>query len=89
MGLMSLIPLGAEPNHPAAILVFWPIILIVETPLAWVVMLRLMLANPLNSLIQKVAERVGFEPTLAFAKTVFKTVAINHSTTSPLLCRSL
>jgi hypothetical protein len=29
------------------------------------------------------AERVGFEPTLAFAKPVFKTGAINHSTTSP------
>ena len=29
------------------------------------------------------AERVGFEPTLGYPKPVFKTGAINHSTTSP------
>jgi hypothetical protein len=29
------------------------------------------------------AEGVGFEPTFAFAKTVFKTVAIVHSATPP------
>jgi hypothetical protein len=29
------------------------------------------------------AEGVGFEPTLACAKTVFKTVAIVHSATPP------
>jgi hypothetical protein len=28
-------------------------------------------------------ERVGFEPTEAFTSPVFKTGAINHSTTSP------
>ena len=30
------------------------------------------------------AERVGFEPTRTFALPVFKTGAINHSTTSPV-----
>jgi hypothetical protein len=30
------------------------------------------------------AEGVGFEPTFAFTKTVFKTVAIVHSATPPL-----
>ena len=29
------------------------------------------------------AERVGFEPTEAFTSLVFKTRALNHSTTSP------
>jgi hypothetical protein len=29
------------------------------------------------------AEGVGFEPTFAFTKTVFKTVAIVHSATPP------
>jgi hypothetical protein len=29
------------------------------------------------------AEKEGFEPPLRFRKTVFKTVAINHSATSP------
>jgi hypothetical protein len=29
------------------------------------------------------AERVGFEPTVRFRTPVFKTGAINHSTTSP------
>ena len=31
----------------------------------------------------KVAERVGFEPTVACATSVFKTDAIDHSATSP------
>jgi hypothetical protein len=41
------------------------------------------------------AEGVGFEPTRAFALPVFKTGAINHSTTppvtfvTPLLCHWL
>ena len=30
------------------------------------------------------AERVGFEPTDAFTSTVFKTVALSHSATSPI-----
>ncbi len=30
------------------------------------------------------AERVGFEPTEACTSAVFKTVALNHSATSPL-----
>ncbi len=29
------------------------------------------------------AERVGFEPTGAYAPAVFKTAALNHSTISP------
>ena len=33
--------------------------------------------------VSVVAERVGFEPTRACALPVFKTGAINHSTTSP------
>ena len=33
------------------------------------------------------AEGVGFEPTRAFALPVFKTGAINHSTTPPERCR--
>ncbi len=32
---------------------------------------------------RRLAERVGFEPTLGYPKPVFKTGAINHSTTSP------
>ena len=30
-------------------------------------------------------EEVGFEPTFAFTKTVFKTAAFNHSATPPCL----
>ncbi len=36
---------------------------------------------------EKVAEGVGFEPTDAFASAVFKTAAINHSTTPPEMDR--
>jgi hypothetical protein len=32
------------------------------------------------------AERVGFEPTEAYASSVFKTDAIDHSATSPGCC---
>ena len=32
------------------------------------------------------AEGVGFEPTFAFAKAVFKTAAIVHSATPPGVC---
>ena len=32
-----------------------------------------------------VAEREGFEPPLAFTKTVFKTAAFDRSATSPLI----
>jgi hypothetical protein len=38
----------------------------------------------LKSLFQTVAEGVGFEPTRAFALPVFKTGAINRSTTPPM-----
>ena len=31
----------------------------------------------------KVAERVGFEPTVSFPTTVFKTAALSHSAISP------
>ena len=31
------------------------------------------------------AEEVGFEPTFAFTKTVFKTAAFNHSATPPIV----
>ena len=34
-------------------------------------------------LIKWMAERVGFEPTVAFTTSVFKTDAIDHSATSP------
>ena len=34
--------------------------------------------------MNQMAERVGFEPTLGYPKPVFKTGAINRSTTSPL-----
>ncbi len=33
------------------------------------------------------AEGVGFEPTEPFGSPVFKTGAIDHSTTPPVLCR--
>lgn len=33
---------------------------------------------------QEMAGREGFEPTLACAKAVFKTAAINHSATYPI-----
>lgn len=35
------------------------------------------------------AEGVGFEPTRAFALPVFKTGAINHSTTPPESCAAI
>lgn len=35
---------------------------------------------------KRVAEGVGFEPTEACASPVFKTGAINHSTTPPFRC---
>src|SRR5438105_4952235 len=34
---------------------------------------------------QSLEERVGFEPTVPFGTTVFKTVAIDHSATSPYI----
>ena len=34
--------------------------------------------------VRKLAERTGFEPAVACATTVFKTVTFNHSVTSPL-----
>ena len=37
--------------------------------------------------INKMAEGVGFEPTEPFGSPVFKTGAIDHSTTPPVLCR--
>ena len=36
--------------------------------------------------IASLAEGVGFEPTFAFAKAVFKTAAIVHSATPPGVC---
>jgi hypothetical protein len=33
--------------------------------------------------VRKLAERTGFEPAVACATTVFKTVTFNHSVTSP------
>ena len=38
--------------------------------------------------LDELAEGVGFEPTRAFALPVFKTGAINHSTTPPVRQRS-
>ncbi len=40
-------------------------------------------------LASKVAEGVGFEPTVACATTVFKTVTIGHSDTPPMLCSTV
>ena len=33
--------------------------------------------------VRRLAERTGFEPAVACATTVFKTVTFNHSVTSP------
>jgi hypothetical protein len=42
--------------------------------------------NPLFYGLLMMAERVGFEPTEAYASSVFKTDAIDHSATSPGCC---
>ncbi len=34
---------------------------------------------------KKMAERVGFEPTVGYPTAVFKTAALNHSTISPVV----
>ncbi len=46
--------------------------------------LRFYLCSCHEKRLQQMAEGVGFEPTRAFALPVFKTGAINHSTTPPL-----
>ncbi len=38
---------------------------------------------------KKVAEGVGFEPTVDYSTAVFKTAALNHSTTPPEKSRAL
>ena len=40
-------------------------------------------ARPVGSCVCVVAERVGFEPTLAFTRPLFESGTINHSDTSP------
>ena len=45
----------------------------------------LALAFTVSVLIKLMAERVGFEPTEPFGSPVFKTGAIDHSTTSPMI----
>ena len=39
-----------------------------------------------RGLIKYLAEREGFEPPVPLSTTVFKTVVIDHSTISPILC---
>ena len=39
--------------------------------------------NPIHKMFHCVTEKVGFEPTDALTSLVFKTRAINHSTTPP------
>ena len=44
---------------------------------------QIFITRPLQRCCKNMAERVGFEPTEACTSLVFKTRALNHSTTSP------